>query len=552
MKNKRENGEVVVEATIVVTIVMIFMTIMLYLGMVMYQKTLVTIIANQTASNLAQLYSNNSKDTFTGYIDADKVYQPINYEDLKTDAYLDVIKQKAEVFSQYRLKSAKILASEATSVDVQIVSKHNDIMKCQIVVNIRDKYDVPLVGFFAKGAGSVFEFAASGRADCVDILEYLNGVQAISNPDNSTIGDNIKPEETCLVNFVVNKYTGGFHAVVPVTRGESIISSNRYTHSKMPLNPQYNGLKFKGWVYDNGSAFSSGHTISSDTTVYGSWECTVTFDPTGGKVSPKTMAVALMKTAKFPTPERDGYAFEGWYTGKNGTGDKYESNSTEIEGNITLYAKWRCLHKSYTHTMLDAGNCKTKSTWLHKCKTCDYSYTDRGKIGDHVPGDKTNVSASCTTGGYYVVKCTVCNASVSEGKLAALGHRYAPNGKDYDEKYFRAATCNREGIDGSRCSRCGVEKGTVLQKTKHEWGHCGVLHTSKSYTFTFEPETGHKVGTHRTRDYYCRVCIYCHSLDGIDPYNNTSPIDGIYPVSDIKWCGYCNIPGSYQEVPFHD
>ena len=146
MKNKRENGEVVVEASIVVTIVVIFISVMLYIGMILYQQSLVSMMANQTASNIAQVYSNSLRDPFTGYVDVDKVYQSVTYSNLKDDAYMDVIKQKADVFSKYRLKSSRMLANESLSVDVQIVKKPNELLKNQIVVTIRDKYGDTFTG----------------------------------------------------------------------------------------------------------------------------------------------------------------------------------------------------------------------------------------------------------------------------------------------------------------------------------------------------------------------------------------------------------------------
>ena len=128
MKNKKENGEVVVEASIVVTLVLIVITIMLYVGMILYQQTLVSVMANQTASNIAQVYGNNLKDPFTGYVDSDRVYQSITYSNMKTDAYMDVIEQKANVFAKYRLKSSRILATGNTSVEIDIVKKPNELL----------------------------------------------------------------------------------------------------------------------------------------------------------------------------------------------------------------------------------------------------------------------------------------------------------------------------------------------------------------------------------------------------------------------------------------
>ena len=393
MKNRRERGEVVVEASIIVTLVTILITLMLYIGMVLYQRTLVSVMANNTASSLAHVYSNNLKDPFTGYIAPEKVYQSVTYSNMKTDAYMDVIKQKANVLAQYRLKSSSILPSEGMSVNVDIVKKPNELLKNQIVVTIKQNLEIPLVGFFGIDGG--VEFSASGRADCVDIIEYMNAVEAVGDPENSAI-QGIPESDTCLVTFIVDEYSGQFFNSVPVLQGENFITSYRYTHSQMPSNPVNNGMKFKGWKTASGTPFSASTIINGDMTVYGSWECTVTFNPDGGSVTPAKKTIPLMKTLSFPVPTRHGYAFEGWYTEKNGGGSRYESGVTQIAGNITLYAKWRCTHAEYTHVMTDAGNCKTKSTWQHNCKTCDYYYITRGEYGDCSADSKTTtVSPTC-------------------------------------------------------------------------------------------------------------------------------------------------------------
>ena len=148
MKNKRENGEVVVEASIIVTLVFIVISIMLYIGMALYQQTAIATVASRTATNISQVYSNILSDPFTGFVDTENAYQSVTYSNMKTDAYLDVIKQKGNVFAQYRLKKSQIIPAANREVDVQVVNKPNEILKGQIVVTVTDTYDVPLAGFF--------------------------------------------------------------------------------------------------------------------------------------------------------------------------------------------------------------------------------------------------------------------------------------------------------------------------------------------------------------------------------------------------------------------
>ena len=66
---------------------------------------------------------------------------------------------------------------------------------------------------------------------------------------------------------------------------------------------------------------------------------TVTFNPNGGSVSPKTRTVASgAAVGTLPTATRSGYTFAGWYTAASG-GTKV-SASTKVTANVTWYAHW--------------------------------------------------------------------------------------------------------------------------------------------------------------------------------------------------------------------
>jgi uncharacterized repeat protein (TIGR02543 family) len=65
---------------------------------------------------------------------------------------------------------------------------------------------------------------------------------------------------------------------------------------------------------------------------------TVTFNSQGGSsVSPVT--VNSGDTLALPAPTKAGNILSGWYTEENGSGTKF-TGTTQVTGNITLYAKW--------------------------------------------------------------------------------------------------------------------------------------------------------------------------------------------------------------------
>ena len=66
---------------------------------------------------------------------------------------------------------------------------------------------------------------------------------------------------------------------------------------------------------------------------------TVTFDPSGGSVTSTTATTnAAGKLESLPTPTREGYTFNGWYTKQTG-GMKIMEDHV-FEGNATIYAQW--------------------------------------------------------------------------------------------------------------------------------------------------------------------------------------------------------------------
>lgn len=467
MKKKNDSGEIVVEASIVVSIVVIFISIMFYFGMILYQNTLSSVMANQTAKSISQVYSNTIKDPFTGYVDADKVYQDITYTNMKNDAHIDYLQQKANLYAKYRLKSSSILPAKTSSVEVEIVKKPNELLKSQIVVTIKDTYDVPLSGLF--GVNNGLSFTVTGRADCVDILDYINGVDAVGDPAGSNLVY-VPTVNSCIVSFVPDRNNANIMATTTVLKGKSIASSAQYSRCSMPTNPTKEMAKFMGWIDENGNSFTAVTEVNDNMIVYGKWNCTVTLDEQSGKVNPTSIEVELGNTVKLPEPTRTGYTFKGWFTEKNGVGTQYFSNSTVINGNVTLYAHWQCNH-NYQLTSSTAASCVKKGTSTYKCSQCGDTYTEEGNFGAHQYGASTcTFSGNCVQRSKWSRTCSVC------------GH-----------------VDNYDGAFGNHdfCARCG--KTHPLGDSAYKMAK----HSGSKYVKTTAAE--------------CVVCIYCNSLwDGIN------------------------------------
>lgn len=107
--------------------------------------------------------------------------------------------------------------------------------------------------------------------------------------------------------------------------------------------PTREGYTFGGWYTSaSGGTKVSSLTVTKNQTLYAYWsinQYTITFNASGGKVSPTSLTYDYGRvTDVFPTPTREHYTFQGWYTSASGG---TEITSLKVTKNQTLYAHWK-------------------------------------------------------------------------------------------------------------------------------------------------------------------------------------------------------------------
>ena len=96
-------------------------------------------------------------------------------------------------------------------------------------------------------------------------------------------------------------------------------------------------LKYYAHWTTTGGGLGGGDTPTPTPTTH-----TVTFNANGGSVSPTTRTVsANAAVGTLPTPTRNGYAFDGWFTAASG--GTQVTVSTVVTGDVTYYAHWRLI-----------------------------------------------------------------------------------------------------------------------------------------------------------------------------------------------------------------
>ena len=112
--------------------------------------------------------------------------------------------------------------------------------------------------------------------------------------------------------------------------------------------PTRSGHRFTGWytaasggtkVGDAGASY----TPNANITLYAQWiqQYTVTYNANSGSVSPSSVTVDADDPVTLPTPTRNNYTFNGWFTAASGGSKIGDAGATyKPTGNITLYAQW--------------------------------------------------------------------------------------------------------------------------------------------------------------------------------------------------------------------
>ncbi len=164
---------------------------------------------------------------------------------------------------------------------------------------------------------------------------------------------------------VVTNYTITLNAnggsVTPTT-----VKTMEGTLADLPT-PTRSGYTFDGWftAAEGGNEVTDTTEFTANATIYAHWTVvvtnyTITLNANGGSVALTTMETREGTLADLPTPTRDGYTFNGWFTAAEG-GNEVTDN-TEFTANATIYAHWTLVVTNYTITLNANGGSVTLTT----------------------------------------------------------------------------------------------------------------------------------------------------------------------------------------------
>jgi uncharacterized repeat protein (TIGR02543 family) len=140
---------------------------------------------------------------------------------------------------------------------------------------------------------------------------------------------------------------GGDSPASPATK---TVNAPATTIDALPAPPSRTGYTFANWNTDSmglwGTPFTASTPVSGNLIVYAQWTphtYRVDFDKNGGDTEaspPYRDVTSPAVTASLPVPPgKAGYAFTGWNTAADGSGDAFDA-STPVSAPLRVYAQW--------------------------------------------------------------------------------------------------------------------------------------------------------------------------------------------------------------------
>lgn len=178
--------------------------------------------------------------------------------------------------------------------------------------------------------------------------------QYVENVKNPSVVDAVPGEGQFLVTFNTN---GGTKVA-----SQAISSGKKVSAPSVPTKA---GFIFAGWFTNEEctTQYDFSKVVESNLTLYAKWnpvaQYTVTFNTNGGSDISNRIVNEKTRVSRPTDPTKEYHTFGGWFTNEE-CSEAFDFN-TNIEKDITLYAKWTSYEKSLSgasvdFTSLTAGN----------------------------------------------------------------------------------------------------------------------------------------------------------------------------------------------------
>lgn len=212
---------------------------------------------------------------------------------------------------------------------------------------------------------------------------------------------------TVSISTTINTYTITYNLDGGTVSGNPT-SYNVNSSDIILKNPTKTGYTFTGWTEENETDKNINVTIATGSTgdkvytaIFNPNTYTITFDSNGGNNIATVLTVTYDKTYgdTLPTPTKEGYSFDGWFTEKTGGTQVTSTTRVDISENATLYAHWSLATHEVLFKIEGKGTLKSNTFTIGENET---SSTDI-ILGESIK----NIKAESEQGYYFTsLRCT--------------------------------------------------------------------------------------------------------------------------------------------------
>ena len=185
---KNESGEIFIETSIMMAIVLIVLSAMIGVGFYIYQKSMLSTIAAETANYAAKNY----KYTSIGSIDATDIDEPNMINLKKYRSYLSLLNSgKISSYAKKRGRKTSFTKDSVTISEVKLI--RDGIGRQRIKLTLKMKANIVFENIMV-AIGLVKEnptISATAYSECLDLTEYNGQVYFVKYMQNGIQGSNI-------------------------------------------------------------------------------------------------------------------------------------------------------------------------------------------------------------------------------------------------------------------------------------------------------------------------------------------------------------------------
>jgi len=200
---KKESGEVMIESTIAMVIVMLMLVWILGVAFIYYQKYTVRIATNEVAVKIANTYDSPSTDPITAYVSKDDIKSKPLYSGFSVSPVMGAINQvqnamgrhklpqtnqlRADNYATYIINKANVLGT-VKDVNVTVDYQSDGIGRGHIKVTTECDFKTPFgEGLEVFGMSGRTKYRVTSYADATSISEYASAVLTANAFTNGSI-----------------------------------------------------------------------------------------------------------------------------------------------------------------------------------------------------------------------------------------------------------------------------------------------------------------------------------------------------------------------------